>query len=232
MARTQKLAVKFCKTQTHMIPMTKEDRATLIQRGLTATRIPLPTFAWTKANYFSDLHVETYAIAQVIHDLTEQFVSHLPEGATAKSIGTVTKKPIDTVFVFVEDGTDEPAYSLLLNSYRHYLHRYCFAFVEQSQHKPGGTLYRYLLEESLDLPNSHYFNDAVGPSTVANLGLSDYFRLNVSIEQTTTHPVLSLRLQDKVGSDWQTTIHRAFHKDMVDKASVRSVVDFLMANFL
>ena len=232
MARTQKLAVKFCKTQTHMIPMTKEDRAALIQRGLTATRIPLPTFAWTKANYFSDLVVETYPLAQVIHDLTTQFINHLPAGASAKPIGPVARTPLSTLFVFVEDGTDEAEYAQLLSSYRHYLHRYCFAFVEQSQHKPGGTLYRYLLEESLDLPNSHYFNDAIGPSTVANLELSSYFRLNVSVEQTTTHPVLSLRMQDKVGSDWQTTIHRAFHKDMVDKASVRDVVDFLMANFL
>lgn len=232
MARTTKLVVKFCQTQTHMIPMTKDDRRVLVERGLTATRIPTPSFAWAKANFFKDLTVETHSVASVLYNLTSQFIQHLPDGVAAKPLGPLTKAPLDTVFLFVEDGSDVTSFNQLVANYKHYLHRYCFTLVEQVQKKEGGELHRLLIEESLDLPNGHYFNDATGPSTVANLDLSSYFRLNWALEQTATHSVLAVRMQDKVGDQWQTNVHRAFHKDMVDKQSVRDLVDFLMANFL
>lgn len=229
--------LKFCQTSKYFIPLHPEDRTALVNAGLTSTKFPIPTLPWVKAAFFKSAKLEIIPLNQVVYDLCGHLIKALPEGITAQPLPPLGKEFIADLRIWEpeSDSTDEAASKVLgtlFDVFKHYLGRYCLAMTAQSQSKSGGTLWRLLIEQSDELPNSHYFQPAFGPSTVATLSLSSSARFSLAIEPVNGQQTFAVRWQDRSGqTEWTTALQRNFLMSSVSRDDAKAMIDFLLANF-
>lgn len=193
---------------------------------------------WVKGVFFKSAKIEVRPLNDVVHGLCALLIQALPDGATAQPIPPLGKVMVSDIRIWeAESEPDDKELSQtlakLFDVFKHYLGRYCLAMTAQSQSKSGGTLWRLLIEPSDDLPNSHYFQPAFGPSTVATLSLSQSARLSMAIEPVNGQQTFAVRWQDRSGvDDWKTSLQRNFLMSSVNREDAKAMIDFLLANFV